>query len=161
MQITQNIRGAFEKSSDQKEGSISNMQLKITTDYAIRTILYLATTKRITSSAEVADAMGIPQKYLINTIGIIKRAGLVETYSGTHGGYALAKAPSKISLGDIIEVMEGTTKINRCLEEDLYCSRSAIDECPVRLVYKGLQERVEKYLKSISIEQLLSPDFKG
>ncbi|MGI6497781.1 MAG: RrF2 family transcriptional regulator [Oscillospiraceae bacterium] len=137
------------------------MQLKITTDYAIRTILHLATTKRITSSAEVADAMGIPQKYLINTIGTIKRAGLVETYSGTHGGYALAKAPSDISLGDIIEVMEGTTKINRCLEEGHYCSRGAANDCPIRRVYAELQERIETYLKSISIDQLLSPDFQA
>ncbi len=132
------------------------MQLKITTDYAIRTILYLATTKRITSSAEVADAMGIPQKYLINTIGVMKRAGLVKTYSGTHGGYSLAKTPSEITLGEIIETMEGTTKINRCLEEDRYCSRSAIEHCPVRSVYAHLQNRVETYLRSITIEQLLS-----
>lgn len=132
------------------------MQLKITTDYAIRTILYLATTKRITSSAEVAEAMGIPQKYLINTIGTVKRAGLVETYSGTHGGYALAKSPADISLGDIIEVMEGTTKINRCLEEDHYCSRGAVDDCPVRVVYAQLQDRMEQFLKSITVEQLLT-----
>ena len=131
------------------------MQLKITTDYAIRTILYLATTKRITSSSEVADAMGIPQKYLINTIGVMKRAGLIKTYSGTHGGYALAKTPSEITLGGIIETMEGTTKINRCLEDDHYCSRSAIDRCPVRSVYTHLQDRVESYLKSITIQQLL------
>lgn len=144
----------------QTKGDVFDMQLKITTDYAIRTILYLAITSRVTSSSEVSEAMGIPQKYLINTIGIMKRAGLVKTYSGIHGGYALAKDASQISLGDIIETMEGTTKINRCLEDDHFCSRYATDNCPVRNVYMGLQDRVERYLKSITVDQLIQEDKK-
>lgn len=59
------------------------MQLKITTDYAIRTILYLAAHKTdIVSSSEVAQTMGIPRKYLLQIGAVLKREGLIDTYPG-------------------------------------------------------------------------------
>jgi len=131
------------------------MQLKATTDYAIRTILYLAETQRITSSAEVSEKMGIPRKYLINIIGAMKDAGLIETYSGKKGGYKLGRPAAEISLFDIISVMEGTVRLNRCLEDDRYCSRFATENCPVRKAYVDMQAYWEKYLKGITIENLL------
>ena len=45
------------------------MQFKITTDYAIRTVLYLATKNEVTTSGEISQIMGIPQKYLIKLLG--------------------------------------------------------------------------------------------
>lgn len=48
------------------------MQFKITTDYAIRTVLYLATKNEITTSGEISQVMGIPQKYFVLTFGRIK-----------------------------------------------------------------------------------------
>ena len=45
------------------------MQFKITTDYAIRTVLYLVTKNEVTTSGEISQVMGIPQKYLIKLLG--------------------------------------------------------------------------------------------
>lgn len=47
------------------------MQFKVTTDYAIRTVLYLATKNEVITSGEISQAMGIPQKYLIKLLGDI------------------------------------------------------------------------------------------
>ena len=92
------------------------MQLKLTTDYAIRTVVYLATQSGITSVAEIGSKMGISENYLMKVLKALKDAGLVAGYQGKRGGYAISKKPEEISLWDIVEVMEGTTKINRCLE---------------------------------------------
>ena len=99
------------------------MQLKLTTDYAIRTVVYLATQSGITSVAEIGSKMGISENYLMKVLKALKDAGLVAGYQGKRGGYAISKKPEEISLWDIVEVMEGTTKINRCLEADGFCSR--------------------------------------
>ena len=88
------------------------MQLKLTTDYAIRTIVYLATQSGITSVAEIGSKMGISENYLMKVLKALKDAGLVAGYQGKRGGYAISKKPEEISLWDIVEVMEGTTKIN-------------------------------------------------
>ena len=132
------------------------MQIKLTTDYAIRIVVCLAETGRVTSSTEIAEAMHIPQKYLSKIIYDLKRAGIVAAHSGTRGGYSLAKPPKDISLFDIMDTTEGKMKISRCLEEDEACSRDAVRTCPMRRQYVLLQAQMEVFLKSRTIDQFLS-----
>lgn len=83
------------------------------------------------------------------------RAGLTRTYVGKNGGFAVNKPAQQIDLLSIIEIMENTVKINRCLEEDEYCSRFATATCPVRSFYCILQDELESKLSSITIKSLL------
>ena len=63
------------------------MQLKITTDYAIRMILYLAQNESvIVSATEIAQAMKIPHSYLIQIGAVLKKSGLIQAHSGRLGG---------------------------------------------------------------------------
>ena len=66
------------------------MQLKLTTDYAIRTIVYLATQSGITSVAEIGSKMGISENYLMKVLKALKDAGLVAGYQGKRGGQQMS-----------------------------------------------------------------------
>ena len=133
------------------------MQLKTTTDYAIRTILYLTLKKPETvSSNKVATNMGIPRQYLIQIGAVLREAGLIHTHAGKHGGYSLAKEPEQILLYDIINAMEETTRLNRCLEEDEYCSRFATKECPVRRCYSVMQSKWDQFLQGLTVTDILN-----
>ena len=117
------------------------MQLKITTDYAIRMILYLAQNESvIVSATEIAQAMKIPHSYLIQIGAVLKKSGLIQAHSGRLGGYSLAEPSDSITLYDIVAVMESTTLINRCLESDSYCS---------------LQQHINNFLQYLTIAELL------
>ena len=131
------------------------MQLNITTDYAIRTVLFLAIKKDVVSSSEISAAMKIPQNYILVLTKRLREAGIIDTIRGSNGGFVLKKEPWDISIHDIIQAMEGTTKINRCLEEDHYCSRHAVDTCPVRKNYEKFQTIFEDYMNGITIESLM------
>lgn len=131
------------------------MQLKITTDYAIRTIIYLASRGEMVNSADIATAMCIPQKYLINILRTLAASGLVKSHSGKNGGYTLERAAKDITLYDIIEPVETTLKINRCLEDDNFCSRLATEKCPVRKAYEGMQTVWINFLKNKTVQDLL------
>ena len=131
------------------------MQFKITTDYAIRTVLYLATKNEVTTSAEISQAMGIPQKYLIKLLGELRKHNLVSVHMGVKDGYTLSKQPQDISLLDIVTVTETTVKMNRCLEPDGYCSRNSTDTCNVIKYYLSIQNYLEKSLASVTIQALL------
>ncbi len=130
------------------------MQLNITTDYAIRIVLYLAETDRITTSAEIADEMCIPGNYVPNIVKKLRDHGFVHATFGPKGGYRLAKDPKDISLLDILMIMEGTIRINRCLEDDEYCNRFAASTCAVHEVYETCQKALEETLGSKSIADL-------
>lgn len=131
------------------------MQFKITTDYAIRTVLYLATKNEITTSGEISQVMGIPQKYLIKLLGELRQHKLVRVHMGVKGGYTLNKNPQDISLLDIVEITESTVKINRCLEPDCYCSREGAECCPVRKYYTVIRNHLENSLSKITIQDLV------
>lgn len=132
------------------------MQLKISTDYAIRIVLYTAITRKINTSKELSDKLGIPQSIVLKIGKKLSDNGIISITTGVHGGFLLKKQPEDISLFNIINIFEPTTKLNRCLEEDRYCSRFATDNCPVRNFYCVLQEELENKLSLISIQDLLS-----
>src|SRR4051812_21890208 len=54
----------------------------------------------------IADAQGIPQRFLVQILLQLKTAGLVASVRGAAGGYQLAKAPDHISLADVINAID-------------------------------------------------------
>lgn len=131
------------------------MQINVTTDYAIRVVLYLAVKNSITPSSEIASTMGIPKSYILKITNKLQDAGIAERIVGARGGFMLTKNPEKINLYEIIKIMEPTMKINRCLEDDEYCSRFATDNCPIRNFYTRLQNELESKLQEITVKMLI------
>ena len=85
------------------------MQLNLTTDYAIRLVLYLATVERAAGSTEISDSMCIPRGQFGSISKTLRERGIIETLRGTNGGFRLAKQPEEISLHEIVNAMEGIT----------------------------------------------------
>lgn len=137
----------------------SNMQLNVTTDYAIRSMLYLAIAGRQASSSEISEAMCIPDNYLYSVMGKLKKAGLVKASRGVNGGWTLVGEPEDIKLLDVVSVMEGTIKINKCLADAESCNRGAAGTCQVHEFYLEVQEQLEKYFGSVSLSNLRDRDW--
>ena len=132
------------------------MQLNITTDYAIRIILALANRDgEVVSSKDISMTMKIPQKYVLKITRSLVAAELIERRSGVYGGFLLAKKPEEISLLEIVKVMEPTMYVNRCLEEDNYCSRDAVDNCSIRKFYTNFKNIIEEKFSEITIKTLI------
>lgn len=132
------------------------MQLNITTDYAIRIILALANRDgEVVSSKDISMTMKIPQKYVLKITRSLVAAELIERRSGVYGGFLLARKPEEISLLEIVEVMEPTMRLNRCLEKDNYCSREATDNCPIRKFYINFQNIIEEKFSEVTIKTLI------
>lgn len=74
------------------------MQLNVTTDYAIRTVLYLGQCKKIASATEISNEMGIPRGYLEKVLSKLKKAEYISADLGARGGYRLNKTLKDITL---------------------------------------------------------------
>lgn len=57
---------------------------------------------------DVARRQGIPQRYLEQVLLLLKRAGFLASKRGSAGGYHLVRPPSRISVGDVLRVVEGS-----------------------------------------------------
>ena len=132
------------------------MQLKLSTDYAIRIVMYLAEKQQTANSEEISARMGIPQSVVATLATPLQKAGILTTVRGVGGGFTLCRRPEDISLHEIINLMEGTTRINRCLEADGFCSRNGTDTCPVHRYYRKVQLRLDKAFQEMTIAKLLN-----
>ena len=64
----------------------------------------------------LAEFHGVPKEYLSKSLQLLSNEGLVITSLGPKGGYRLAKAPTEISLLEIVEAVEGKKKTFNCQE---------------------------------------------
>ena len=134
------------------------MSLNITTDYAIRVLLYLASNATVgesISGKEIAEEMGIPYNYFLKIVPNLKDANFIISYQGKKGGYSLEKDPADISLFDIIDAMEDDLTISECLKNPSACSRTYTGHCAVHNFFYSLQEDLEKKLRSVSLESVV------
>ena len=134
------------------------MQLKITTDYAIRIVYYLACRSEVITASELAYELEIPESYIPKITKKLKEANIITACEGIKGGYSLAKKTEDISLFDIISATEITMRLNRCLEEDRFCSRNAKQHCKVHKILLDVQQTYDNLLKGIKVSEIIKPD---
>lgn len=65
----------------------------------------------------IADRAEIPEGFLEQIMGDLRKAGLVESVRGAHGGYRLARDPEQINLADVIEAIDGPVTPGGCLRD--------------------------------------------
>ncbi len=124
------------------------------TDYAIRTVLYLARNdKRRVSVTEIADAMHIPKSFLAKLLQRLVKNHVLQSSRGINGGFQLARRPAAISLLDIMEVMQGPAGINVCAIDSGRCDLSS--SCTVHPVWVKIRREVEKKLAKTTISKLI------
>ena len=134
------------------------MQLNVTTDYAIRVVLCLRDKDNLVQATTISKEMCIPQNYLNKILKKLRDAGYISSVNGVKGGYYLNYHLSEITFGDIYQLMEPTIKINRCLEDDCFCSRNASSYCQVRKFYLEVQSELEKKLFHTTLQSILEND---
>ena len=135
------------------------MQLKITTDYAVRIVYYLALHRGTVTAAELSEAL--KESYIPKITKKLKDANMITACEGIKGGYSLSRKPEDISLFDIISSTEITMKINRCLEEDGFCSRNATDYCSVHKTFLKVQKLYEDSLRDFRYDIKKDPIYTG
>lgn len=124
--------------------------------YALRVIIDLAENAGDghVPMREVAERQGLSLKYLERILPLLVSANLVEGVHGKGGGYRLSKSPSKISVGEVLRITEGDIAPVACLENNaVECEH--INDCRTLPVWKGLNDRINEYLDSVSIADLM------
>ncbi len=96
------------------------MKFGVGVDYSLKALLMLAERypgSQPTRVEEIADTQGVPENYLRRLLIELKRGGLVASQKGPSGGYMLAKSPSRITMADVVEIIEGDYCPVECLED--------------------------------------------
>ncbi len=124
------------------------------TDYAVRTVLYLARERdRNVSVTEIAQTMHIPKSFLAKILQRLVRHHILQSMRGVKGGFMLAKEPSEITLLAVMEAIQGPAGINVCAIDSRRCRMSST--CAVHPVWVEIRKEVERRLKKQTIAKLV------
>jgi Rrf2 family protein len=132
------------------------MKISAKTEYACIAMLELAArygSDEPVRIRKIAERHGVPPRFLVQILLQLKGAGLVASIRGAAGGYRLIKKPSEVSLGQVMEIIEGRAKS----AEGRVCSGSP-DSPAVKVLLQAWQEveKVERdMLNGISLTDLL------
>jgi len=91
------------------------MRFSMKTEYGVRAILELAANagRGSLQSAQIARRQGIPGPFLDQVLMTLRRAGMITSTRGPHGGHALARRPQDIRLDEVIDCLEGNGREGR------------------------------------------------
>lgn len=105
----------------------------------------------------VAHESSVPSAYLEQLMGVLRRAGLVHSTRGAHGGYELARDPDTIKTGEIYRVLEGPVAPMECVSEvesEEMCP--LIDGCATRVVWLKVRDSIVEALDSTTLGDLIA-----
>ena len=134
------------------------MKFGVGVDYSLKALLMLADrlpSGEPTRVEEIAEAQSIPENYLRRLLIELKRGGLVISQKGPNGGYLLARPPAKISMADVVEIIEGDYTPVDCLEESGSATCPRGEPCAMREVWRQVRESVGDILKTATLQTLM------
>jgi Rrf2 family nitric oxide-sensitive transcriptional repressor len=131
------------------------MRLALQTDYALRTLLYLAMAGERASIGQVAGFYKISRDHVAKVVNQLNRLGYVRSIRGIGGGIELARQPAEIRIGDVILAFEGNMHLLECVARDNMCVIQP--GCGLRTVLAEAERLQMDYLNSVRLSDVLRP----
>jgi len=101
----------------------------------------------------IAEREDLSVGYLEHILPLLKVAGLIISRRGAHGGYTLSKAPSEITLKDVIQAVEGPLTPVECINSPSVCQK--VESCATREVWEKLGESISQTLGSVTLKDMI------
>lgn len=143
-------------------------------EYGVRVMAHLAR-RDMTEAADaspiplgaIAEAEGLPLAYLEHLVARLRRAELVESRRGAHGGYSLARPAQTITMAEVVKALEGEIAPIECItatpDGALVCVRDGQpghDPCPTKLLWTRVQGSIVRTLTDMTLADLVRPAIK-
>jgi len=123
--------------------------------YAVRALMELALNEcgSPLGVAEIARRQRIPERFLEQIFGELRKADILESHRGAHGGYCFAMPTQKITVLDVLEILDGEIRPARCSAGGV-CYIADAPLCATSKVWDEARIALEEVFGKYSIAQL-------
>jgi len=122
-------------------------------DYAARALTFMARANKPTVSvAQMQEQVGVSGPFLRKIMQKLHKAGIVQAVKGKGGGFAMARNPAKVTLKQLMEVLQGPLRLNDCVFGEKICKRHAV--CVLRHKIAGIESRLLAEVAAVTIKDL-------
>ncbi len=133
------------------------IKLSRLTDYGVVVMSQMAQNMSAMKTApELAAATGVPTPTVSKLLKLLVKGGLVESWRGVNGGYALTKNIDDITAADIIEALEGPVALTACVDgSEADCGVESL--CPMRGGWEKVNRAIRAALEEVTLAELSQP----
>jgi Rrf2 family protein len=127
------------------------------TDYALRLIAGLtaeSSAAKVLSAKSLSQKHNVPYPLTCKLLQKYQQAGIVKSTMGPKGGFCLARRPSEITFLELVEIIQGPIRVNRCLMEPFVCPMK--ERCPLHPKLADLQEEMQRQLRNTTLAELMN-----
>jgi Rrf2 family transcriptional regulator, cysteine metabolism repressor len=132
-------------------------------EYGVRLMIELGrqVPEHPTSLKAIADAEGLPLAYLEQVVARLRKAGLVRSARGAHGGYWLSRPADEIAMDEVVQALEGSIAPMECFVSDhterVLCSHEpdAGRGCATKLLWTRVQGGIIRSLQATTLAELV------
>lgn len=135
---------------------MNKMNKKI--EYALMALKFIydstvLSSDRLISAKDVSEATRAPYEVVARVLQALSSHGILRAEYGVSGGYALVKELSQVSILELMEILEGSKELTKCLGSDQDCE--LIGSCSILAPIKKLNSKVKEFYQSISLAEVL------
>lgn len=132
------------------------MKLSTRSRYGLRMVLDMAQRcdEGPVQIGSIAKRQDISVKYLEQLIIPLKKAAYIKSVRGPKGGHMLSRSPDTITVGEIVELLEGGIKLASCIDNPDVCERHA--SCLTRSIWEEATEAMNDRLHSITLAEMIN-----
>ena len=102
----------------------------------------------------IAERQAISENYLEQVFSVLRKADLVKSARGSQGGYTLSKEASKITVGEVLRILEGDLGITGDDDGALGIDQT-IKVCINTIVWQRVNEQINKVMDSVTLQDLV------
>ncbi|MFN0196333.1 MAG: RrF2 family transcriptional regulator [Planctomycetaceae bacterium] len=129
------------------------MRLALQTDYALRTLIFLAVRAERSTVVQVSQFYGISPAHVAKVVNLLSRYGYIRSVRGAGGGIELARPSDEISVGEVIRQFEGNMHLLECVGTENVCVIQPF--CKLKSVLGEAERIQQEYLNRITIADIL------
>jgi Rrf2 family protein len=132
------------------------------TDYGVLATIYVARKHgEIVSAREIAEFYHLPIPTITKVLKTLQQGGLVQSHRGVAGGYSFELDPDMLTLGQILELLEGPWDLVECetIDENGHAICSIRTGCPSRRFMFGINRAIKGAFEQITLGDLTRGSF--
>ena len=132
------------------------LRLSKLTDYATVILSFMARDNtQVHAAMEIASATGIALPTVSKILKLLLNAKVLISTRGAKGGYALARAPEKITIAAVISALEGPIALTECSISQLGCEQAS--GCEIRGNWSLINQTIHNALESVTLADMIRP----
>ena len=136
------------------------MRITLESDYALRIITALAESDELIDAKSLSDKTQVTLRFTLKILHKLVGGDLVASAKGSKGGYKLKRDADKITLRDVIELIDGPIFIARCLEGEGVCSLNQDKSaCIYHQIFDRISFDVSSKLQGITIQDIITRNY--